>query len=147
MRGQFAIKLGGIEISHDRELKAHSDGDVVIHALCDALLGALGLGDIGQLFPDSDPAFANIDSRELLRTVYSKVLGQGFRLGNADVTILAEAPRVAAHSMRMREVLAMDMHVLPTQVSIKATTLEGLGELGQGEGIAAQAIVLLEADS
>lgn len=141
--GEFEIVLGGILIPHDRCVLAHSDGDVVIHALVDALLGALALGDMGQHFPDSDPAFRNVDSRELLRSVYSKIIAEGYRLGNVDITVIAEAPRVANHVDAMRRVLCADMDAEMAQVSIKATTTEKMGSLGRREGIAAQAVVLL----
>lgn len=141
--GEFVIMLGGVPIPHDRSLVAHSDGDVIIHALVDALLGALALGDIGKHFPDSDPAFRDVDSRELLRTAYSKIIAEGYRLGNVDVTVIAEAPRIAKHVDDMRQVLCTDMEVEMAQVSIKATTAEKIGSLGRQEGIAAQAVVLL----
>ncbi len=142
-RGDFEIKLGGVAIPHDRRIIAHSDGDVVIHALCDALLGALALGDIGQHFPDTDPAYRDADSRQLLRSVTGLVKTGGFQLGNADITIIAERPRVMNYSDRMRAVLSEDMGADISQVSIKATTTEKAGFLGREEGIAAQAVVLL----
>jgi len=141
--GEFDIVLGGVQIHHDRTIVAHSDGDVVIHALVDALLGALALGDIGKHFPDSDPAFRNIDSRELLRAAYSKISAEGYALGNADVTVIAEKPRIASHVDDMRRVLSADMDALMDQISIKATTTEKMGFPGREEGIAAQAIVML----
>lgn len=141
--GEFEIMLGGVPIPHDRFLLAHSDGDVVIHATVDALLGALALGDIGKHFPDSDPAFRNVDSRELLRSAYAKIIAKGYRLGNVDVTVIAEAPRIANHVDDMRRVLCADMDVEMGQVSVKATTTEKMGFLGRREGIAAQAVVLL----
>ena len=139
----FEIKLGGVAVPHDRQLIAHSDGDVVIHALCDALLGALALGDIGKHFPDTDPAYQDADSRSLLRSVFDLIKTRGFELGNADITIIAEKPRVMNFSERMRSALAEDMKTDVSQVSIKATTTEKAGFLGREEGIAAQAIVLL----
>jgi 2-C-methyl-D-erythritol 2,4-cyclodiphosphate synthase len=142
--GHFEIKLCGVSIPYNREILAHSDGDVAIHAICDALLGALALGDIGQHFPDSDAAYKNADSCELLRQVYSKVTGGGYQLSNADITIVAEAPRVAAHVIGMREVLSKILSVDVSMVSVKATTTEKLGYIGRGEGIAVHAIVLLE---
>lgn len=142
-RGEFEIKLGGVAVPHDRRLIAHSDGDVVIHALCDALLGALALGDIGQHFPDTDPAYQGADSRELLRSVFDLIKTGGFELGNADITIIAEKPRVMNYSQPMRSALAEDMEASLSQVSIKATTTEKSGFLGREEGIAAQAVVLL----
>jgi 2-C-methyl-D-erythritol 2,4-cyclodiphosphate synthase len=141
--GEFEIKLGGVAVPHDRKLIAHSDGDVVIHALCDALLGALALGDIGKHFPDTDPAYQNADSRSLLRSVFDLIKTRGFELGNADITIIAERPRVMSYSDLMRSALAEDMKTDVSQVSIKATTTEKAGFLGREEGIAAQAIVLL----
>jgi 2-C-methyl-D-erythritol 2,4-cyclodiphosphate synthase len=142
-RGEFEIKLGGVAVPHDRKLIAHSDGDVVIHALCDALLGALALGDIGKHFPDTDPTYQNADSRSLLRSVFDLIKTRGFVLGNADITIIAERPRVMNYSDLMRSALAEDMKTDVSQVSIKATTTEKVGFLGREEGIAAQAIVLL----
>lgn len=142
-RGEFFIKLGGVAIPHDRKLIAHSDGDVAIHALCDALLGALALGDIGQHFPDTDAAYRDADSRQLLRTVTALIRTEGFHLGNADITIIAEKPKVMAFSARMRAALSEDMEAEVSQVSIKATTTEKAGFLGREEGIAAQAVVLL----
>lgn len=140
--GSF-LTLGGIKLPFDRGFIAHSDGDVLIHALCDALLGALGLGDIGQHFPDTDPAFAGIDSRLLLRQVVEKMHQQGYQLGNADMTIIAQAPKMAPHLPAMRTCLSEDLQVAPSQVNIKATTTERLGFTGREEGIAAQAVVLL----
>lgn len=142
-RGEFEIKLGGVAVPHDRKLIAHSDGDVVIHALCDALLGALALGDIGQHFPDTDPAYQGADSRELLRSVFELIKSKGFLLGNADITIIAEKPKVMKYSEPMRSALAEDLETDVSQVSIKATTTEKAGFLGREEGIAAQAVVLL----
>ncbi|MBQ63375.1 MAG: 2-C-methyl-D-erythritol 2,4-cyclodiphosphate synthase [Gammaproteobacteria bacterium] len=142
--GEYEIMLGGCSIPHDRALIAHSDGDVAIHALVDALLGALALGDIGAHFPDQDPAFQGIDSRELLRAAYQKVTAAGYVLGNADITIIAEKPRIGSHADDMRRILATDLDADVSQVSIKATTTEKMGYLGREEGIAAQAIVLLE---
>ncbi|MGK0674349.1 MAG: 2-C-methyl-D-erythritol 2,4-cyclodiphosphate synthase [Halothiobacillaceae bacterium] len=137
------ITLGGVRIPHTHGFKAHSDGDVLIHALCDALLGALALGDIGQHFPDTDPSYAGIDSRILLRRVMDELRGRGFRVVNADMTILAEAPRLASHVDAMRAVLADDMGVGLDRVSIKATTNEGMGYVGRREGIVAYATVLV----
>ncbi len=135
--------LGGVTIPHDRGLQGHSDADVLLHALCDALLGALALGDIGQHFPDSDPAWKGADSRDLLRAVMGKVHGHGWRVGNLDCTLIAQAPRLAPHIPAMRANIAADCAVETTQVSVKATTTERLGFTGRGEGIAAQAVVLL----
>ncbi len=137
------IVLGGITIPYEKGMEAHSDGDVLIHALCDALLGALALGDIGKHFPDSDKYYKGIDSRILLRNVMQVISGQGFVLGNADMTIIAQAPRMAPYIDSMRSVLAEDMSVAINQVSIKATTTEKMGFTGRSEGIAAQASVLL----
>ncbi len=138
------LVLGGVEIPHTLGLAGHSDADVAIHALCDALLGAAGLGDIGRHFPDTDVQFENIDSRLLLRDVMRKLHREGWRLGNADLTIIAQAPRLAAHIPLMQERLAADMDIEPAQVNIKATTTEKLGFCGREEGIAAMAVVLLE---
>ena len=139
--------LGGVRIPADRALRAHSDGDVLIHALCDAILGALGAGDIGQLFPDSDAANANRDSREFLREVARRSSEAGFRLGNADVTIVAQAPKMAPHTAAMRQLLAQDLACDAAQINIKATTTEGLGYIGREQGIAVAAVVLLESDA
>jgi 2-C-methyl-D-erythritol 2,4-cyclodiphosphate synthase len=138
------VVLGGVRIAHDRGVIAHSDGDVVIHALCDALLGALGKGDIGRHFPDTDPRYRGADSRLFLRSVAAMVREAGYGLVNADVTVLAEAPRIAAHREAMAANLAQDLDVAPELVNIKATTTERLGFIGRGEGLAAQAAVLLE---
>ena len=138
------VMLGGVRIAHDRGLVAHSDGDVVLHALADALLGAIAAGDIGQLFPDSDPAWRGADSRELLRRVAREVAARGRRVVNCDVTVLAEAPRIGPHREAMRANIASDLGIDPGEVSVKATTTERLGCIGRGEGIAAQAVVLLE---
>ncbi len=139
--------LGGVFIECQRAIVAHSDGDVLIHALCDALLGALGRGDIGRLFPDHDVANAGRDSREFLRAVSELVRGDGWRLGNADMTVMAQAPRLAVHIDAMRDLLARDLGCSPKQIGIKATTTEKLGFIGREEGIAAEAVVLLEAES
>ena len=138
------LVLGGVRIPHDRGLVAHSDGDVLIHAICDALLGAIGQGDIGQHFPDTDPANAGIDSRILLRRVMHLVHQSGWELGNLDATIIAQAPRMAPHIAGMRENLAADMTAAAAQVNVKATTTEKLGFTGRQEGIAAHAVVLLQ---
>jgi 2-C-methyl-D-erythritol 4-phosphate cytidylyltransferase / 2-C-methyl-D-erythritol 2,4-cyclodiphosphate synthase len=138
------VVLGGVRIAHDRGVIAHSDGDVVIHALCDALLGALGEGDIGRHFPDTDARYRGADSRLFLRTVAAMVREAGFGLVNADVTVLAEAPRIAAHRGAMAANLAADLGVAPELINIKATTTERMGFVGRGEGLAAQAAVLLE---
>ena len=141
--GSFLV-LGGVTIPFTRGLVAHSDGDVVLHALCDALLGAAGLGDIGQHFPPGDPAWRDIDSRVLLRKVNDLVREEGLTLVNADITVIAQAPRLAPHIGEMREYISADLAVTAAQVNIKATTTEHLGFTGRGEGIAALAIVLLD---
>jgi len=138
------LVLGGVEIPHARSLEAHSDGDVVLHALCDALLGAAGLGDIGRHFPPDDSAYENIDSRILLRRVVDLVAGAGLRIVNADITIVAQEPRMAPYTAAMRETICGDLAVEPSRVNIKATTTEHMGFTGRGEGIAAFAIVLLQ---
>lgn len=137
------VMLGGLRIAHDHGVLAHSDGDVVIHALCDALLGALALGDIGQHFPPADARWRGADSRVFLRAVAAMVQQAGYRLGNADVTVIAEAPRVGPHSAAMRANLAADLDCGIGQISVKATTSERLGFTGRREGIAAQAVALL----
>ena len=134
--------IGGVEIAHARGLLGHSDADVLLHAICDALLGAAALGDIGKHFPDSDPAYAGADSRRLLREVKKK-LGT-YRIVNVDATILAQAPRMAPHVAQMIANIASDLGIAPGAVSIKATTTEHLGFIGRTEGIAAQAIALIE---
>lgn len=136
--------LGGVRIPHTQGLEAHSDGDVLIHAICDAVLGALGAGDIGRLFPDNDDRWRDADSREFLRAVTARAAGGGFRLANCDATIVAQAPRMAPHTEEMRRHIAADLEVSPEQVNVKATTTERLGPIGRGEGIAAHAVVLLE---
>jgi 2-C-methyl-D-erythritol 4-phosphate cytidylyltransferase/2-C-methyl-D-erythritol 2,4-cyclodiphosphate synthase len=137
------VILGGVRIAHSQGVIAHSDGDVVIHALCDALLGAMGDGDIGVHFPDTDPRYRGADSRVFLRVVAERMQAAGLRLVNADVTVLAEAPRVAAHRGAMAANLAADLNVSPTAINIKATTTERLGFIGRKEGLAAMATVLL----
>lgn len=136
-------RLGGVDLDGAPGLIAHSDGDVLIHALCDALLGALALGDIGKLFPDRDPAFLNIDSRLLLRDVVSKVHAAGYIVGNVDVTCICQIPKLSPYTARICENLAADLEVELTQVSVKATTTEKLGFTGRKEGIACEACVLL----
>jgi 2-C-methyl-D-erythritol 2,4-cyclodiphosphate synthase len=138
------LVLGGVDIPHDKGLAAHSDGDVVLHALCDALIGAAGGGDIGKHFPDDDPRYENIDSRILLRSVIATLGGDGLTVGNADVTIVAEEPRLAAHVAQMRANIAADLGIDAARVNVKATTTEKMGFVGRGEGIAAHAVVLLE---
>ena len=139
------VVLGGVRIPYGQGVLAHSDGDVVIHALCDALLGALGQGDIGQHFPDSDPRYRGADSRVFLREVAARMRSAGLRLVNADITVLAEAPRIAAHRAAMAANLAADLGAAAHCINVKATTTERLGFIGRGEGLAALAAVLLEA--
>lgn len=141
--GNF-VTLAGVKIPHTHGLKAHSDGDVVLHALSDALLGALALGDIGQHFPDTDDDYKGADSRVLLRHVYQLILNKGFNLINADITVACEKPKLALHNVAMRQNIADDLQVSIEQVSVKATTTEKLGFTGRQEGILASAIVLLE---
>ena len=138
------LVLGGVEIPHDKGLAAHSDGDVALHALCDALIGAAGSGDIGKHFPDNDPRYENIDSRILLRRVIETLGGDGFRVGNADVTIIAEEPRLSTYVAQMRSNIAADLGIDAARVNVKATTTEKMGFVGRAEGIAAHAVVLLE---
>lgn len=135
--------LGGVNIPYEKGLAAHSDGDVVIHALCDALLGAAALGDIGQHFPDSDVEFKNIDSRVLLRRVVELLKYKGWQLGNADITVIAQAPKMAPHIAKMRDNLATDLDTAIENLNIKATTTEKLGFTGRGEGIAVHAVAVL----
>ena len=137
------VVLGGVRLPHEQGLRAHSDGDVVLHALCDALLGAIAAGDIGLHFPDHDERWKDADSRDLLRAVMDKVHDAGFLVANADLTIVAERPRLAPHAAAMAANLAADMQVSVSQINVKATTTEGLGAIGRGEGIAAHAVVLL----
>ncbi|EAQ96998.1 2-C-methyl-D-erythritol 2,4-cyclodiphosphate synthase [Congregibacter litoralis] len=144
-QGDDTLVLGGVSIPHDRALLAHSDGDVVLHAVCDALLGAIAAGDIGKHFPDTDAANAGIDSRELLRRCMKLVTDRGYGLGNLDITIVAQTPRMAAHIDAMRSNIAGDLGAAKDQVSVKATTTERLGYVGREEGIAAHAVVLLAA--
>lgn len=138
------VVLGGVRIEHDRGVVAHSDGDVAIHALCDALLGGAALGDIGRLFPDDDPRWRGADSRDLLRDCVARVIDAGFHVVNADVTVVAQAPRIAPHVDAMRANLASDLGITVAGINVKATTTERLGFIGRGEGIAAFAVVLLE---
>jgi len=140
--GEF-ITLGGVRIPHTHGLIAHSDGDVLLHALCDALLGAAGLGDIGQHFPDSSAEFKGINSRILLRRVAALLQKQDLTVGNVDATIIAQIPRMAPHIPAMRENIAADLAIAPDRVNVKATTTERLGYIGRGEGIAVHAVALL----
>jgi 2-C-methyl-D-erythritol 2,4-cyclodiphosphate synthase len=136
--------LGGVEIPYHKGLEGHSDADVLLHAICDALLGAAGLGDIGRHYPDTDAAFAGADSRGLLRDVAHKLSAKKLKVVNIDATILAQAPRMAPHMPRMAANIAADLGIEPAAVNIKATTTEGLGFVGRLEGIAAQAVALLD---
>jgi 2-C-methyl-D-erythritol 2,4-cyclodiphosphate synthase len=138
------LVIGGVEIAHDKGLLGHSDADVLLHAICDALLGAAALGDIGKHFPDSDPKYKGIDSRELLRHVASLLKDRGLQVVNIDATIIAEAPRMAPHIAAMVSNIASDLAIGPHDVNVKATTTEKLGFAGRGEGIAAQAICLVQ---
>ena len=138
------LVIGGVEIPHHHGLAAHSDGDVLIHALCDALLGAAGEGDIGRHFPDSSDEFAGIDSRILLRRVVARLTALGYSLGNADITVVAQAPQMGPHIRAMVERLAADLDADPTRLNIKATTTERMGFTGRSEGIAVHAVVLLQ---
>jgi 2-C-methyl-D-erythritol 2,4-cyclodiphosphate synthase len=135
--------LGGVVIPFDRGLLGHSDADALLHALCDALLGAAALGDIGRHFPDTDPAYAGADSRVLLRAVASKVRAAGFEIGNVDATIIAQAPKMAPHIPAMVACIAADLGIGADRVNVKAKTTERLGFTGRGEGIATEAIALL----
>lgn len=141
--GEGPVTLGGVKIDYPQGLLAHSDGDVVLHAVSDALLGAVALGDIGHHFPDTDVAFKGIDSRILLRKVFADVKALGYAIGNLDVTIMAQAPKMAPHIEAMRQVLAADLETQFSQVNVKATTTEKLGFVGRKEGIAVEAVVLL----
>lgn len=134
------LVLGGVDVPYERGMEAHSDGDVVIHAVCDALLGAVALGDIGKHFPDTDPTIKGIDSRVMLRHIVSLLQQRGLRVGNVDATIIAQAPKVAPYIQAMRENLANDMRVELDSVNVKATTTEKMGFTGRGEGIAALAV-------
>lgn len=140
--GDF-ITLGGVQIAHHQAFVAHSDGDVLLHALTDALLGAAALGDIGQHFPDTDPAYQGADSRQLLRQVVAWLEQAGWRVANVDSTVLAQAPKMAPHIKAMRANIAADLQITVEQVNVKATTTEGLGFVGREEGIAAHAVVIL----
>jgi len=138
--------LGGVEIEYELGLLGHSDADVLLHAICDAILGALGLGDLGRHFPDTDAAYAGIDSRELLRNVITKMTAHGYRIGNLDATIICQKPKLASYIDPMVENIAVDCQTEVTQVNIKATTTEELGFNGRGEGISAHAVVVLQRD-
>jgi len=138
------LVIGGVQIPYHLGLEGHSDADVLLHAICDALLGAAGLGDIGRHFPDTDPQYSEIDSRELLRGVAKQLAAQKYRVVNVDATVLAQAPRMAPHFARMTGNIAADLGVAPAAVNLKATTTEGLGAIGRGEGIGAMAVALIE---
>ena len=142
-----SLIIGGVRIPFDHGFVAHSDGDVLLHAISDALLGACALGDIGRHFPDTDPTFAGADSRELLRQVMGMVREAGYRVGNLDATLMAQAPKMAPHVAAMAANIAADLGVAPGAVNVKATTTERLGFTGRGEGIAAEAVVLLMGDN
>ena len=142
-----AVVLGGVQIPWQRGVIAHSDGDVVLHALCDALLGAAGLGDIGRHFPDTDPAFSDADSRTLVRAVVAQLDEAGWTVVNVDLTVIAQTPRLSEHIDRMRERIAADLRVVVGSVNVKATTTEKLGFVGREEGIATHAVALLTNES
>lgn len=144
--GSGPIVLAGVEIDYPQGFIAHSDGDVAIHALCDAILGALALGDIGNHFPDTDADYENISSRILLRHVVSLMTKQQYQIGNVDLTICAQAPKIAPHLLAMRKCLAEDLRCQLTQVNVKATTTEKLGYVGRQEGISVHAVTLLKAN-
>ena len=137
------VVLGGVRIPHTLAVRAHSDGDVLLHALCDALLGALALGDIGQHFPDTDPRWRGADSRDFLRHCAGLLHDRHYRLVNADLTVLAEAPRLGNHRLQIRSNVAADLDCSPDRINVKATTCEGLGAIGRGEGLACHAVVLI----
>ncbi len=145
-QGVDKVVIGGVAIPYKQGLVAHSDGDVLIHALCDALLGACALGDIGKHFPDTDPAYRNADSRELLRMVYAKVRSLNYQLINADMTVIAQSPKMAPYIDNMCINIASDLQTHKQFINVKATTTEKLGFEGRSEGIAAQAVVLLRFD-
>ena len=139
-----SLIIGGVNIPHTHGLEAHSDGDVLIHAICDALLGAAGWWDIGHHFPDDDMAFAGIDSRVLLRRVYDDLAAAGWQVSNVDSTVVAQVPKLAPYIPQMRELLATDLHIESSAINIKATTTEKLGFVGRQEGIAAHAVALIQ---
>ncbi|HBH7894327.1 TPA: 2-C-methyl-D-erythritol 2,4-cyclodiphosphate synthase [Vibrio vulnificus] len=141
--GEGPVIIGGVAVPYEQGLIAHSDGDVVLHALSDALLGAIAAGDIGRHFPDTDDKWKGADSRELLKDVYRRVKEQGYKLGNADVTIIAQAPKMAPYIDAMREAIAHDLETDIRNINVKATTTEHLGFTGRKEGIATEAVVLL----
>ena len=139
-----SLVLGGVSIAFEKGLLGHSDADVLVHAVCDALLGAAGLGDIGIHFPDSDPQYKNISSLKLLSETCRLLTAKRFRIINLDATLFAEAPKLAPHRQKMQTILADAMRIRPAQVNIKATTTEGLGVIGKGEGIGAMCIALID---
>ncbi|PHM61744.1 2-C-methyl-D-erythritol 2,4-cyclodiphosphate synthase [Xenorhabdus ishibashii] len=141
--GEGPLIIGGVRIPYEQGLIAHSDGDVALHAATDALLGAAALGDIGKLFPDTDPAFKGADSRELLKEAYRRIRAKGYRIGNLDITIIAQAPKMLPHISQMRVNLAEDLECHMDDINVKATTTEKLGFVGRKEGIACEAVALL----
>ncbi|WP_299686993.1 2-C-methyl-D-erythritol 2,4-cyclodiphosphate synthase [uncultured Vibrio sp.] len=141
--GEGPVMIGGVSIPYEQGLIAHSDGDVALHALCDALLGAIAAGDIGRHFPDTDDEWKGADSRELLKDVYRRVKEQGYGIGNADITIMAQAPKMAPHIDAMCQAIAQDLETSISNVNVKATTTERLGFTGRKEGIACEAVVLI----
>lgn len=142
-QGDYLI-IGGVRIPHNRSFMAHSDGDVLIHALCDALLGAMGLGDIGHHFPDTDSRYSGVDSRALLRTVFQLLVDKGWHVSNVDCTVVAQMPKLSPYLEKMRAHLAADLTIGQDQVNVKATTTERLGFAGREEGVEAHAVVLIE---
>lgn len=140
------LMIGGVKIPHEKAFDAHSDGDVLLHAVCDALLGALALGDIGKHFPDTSAEFANIDSRILLRRVFDSVQERGYRLGNLDATVIAQAPKLRPYIDAMRAIIAADLQTDRDNINIKATTTEKLGFAGRQEGIAAHVVCIVQRD-
>ncbi|CZF83782.1 2-C-methyl-D-erythritol 2,4-cyclodiphosphate synthase [Grimontia kaedaensis] len=145
--GEGPVIIGGVKVPYEQGLVAHSDGDVALHALCDALLGAIAAGDIGRHFPDTDAEWEGADSRFLLRDVYAKVKAKGYVIGNLDVTIMAQAPKMAPHIDAMCAVIAQDLETDVSNVNVKATTTERLGFTGRKEGIACEAVVIIRKDS
>jgi 2-C-methyl-D-erythritol 2,4-cyclodiphosphate synthase len=139
-----SLILGGVSIDHDKGLLGHSDADVLIHAICDALLGAAGMGDIGSHFPDNDPGYKNISSLKLLSQTCRLLTDKGYRIVNLDATILAESPKLAPHRQKMQTILAGTMNISASDINIKATTTEGLGVIGKGEGISAVCIAMID---
>lgn len=142
-----ALILGGVSIPFEKGLAGHSDADVLLHAVCDALMGAAGLGDIGEHFPDTDPAYRGIDSMLLLKKTYQMVTDKGLQLGNADITVLAQAPKIGPHKAAMRKKIAAVLDVAAERINIKATTTEGVGPYGRGEAIGATCTLLLSEQS